>query len=36
MDGEQTELNTQLTIEYCLENPKWSLSLQSHKYLNIP
>lgn len=23
-------------IEYCLENPKWKISIQTHKYLNIP
>ena len=27
--------NTKKTIEYCLEHPKWSLSLQTHKYLEI-
>jgi len=36
MDGDQTEKNTQLTIKYCLENPQWRLSLQTHKLLNIP
>jgi 7-carboxy-7-deazaguanine synthase (Cx14CxxC type) len=34
--GADTEQNTQLTIRYCLENPKWRLSLQTHKMLNIP
>lgn len=23
-------------VDYILENPKWKVSLQSHKYLNIP
>ena len=23
-------------IDYILENPKWKISLQSHKYMNIP
>jgi 7-carboxy-7-deazaguanine synthase len=23
-------------IDYILKNPKWSISLQSHKYMNIP
>lgn len=23
-------------VEYILQNPKWKISLQSHKYLNIP
>ncbi len=27
---------TQLVIEYVKENPRWSISLQTHKYLNIP
>lgn len=27
--------NTQKTVEYCLAHPKWSLSLQTHKYLEI-
>ena len=28
--------NTQAAVQYCLEHPKWRLSLQTHKYLNIP
>ena len=27
--------NTQLTLAYCLTHPKWKLSLQTHKYLQI-
>lgn len=27
--------NLQKTVGYCLENPQWSLSLQTHKILNI-
>ena len=27
---------TPLLIEYIKRNPKWSISVQSHKYLNIP
>ena len=27
---------TPLIIEYVKENPKWNISLQTHKYLNIP
>ena len=23
-------------VEYVLQNPKWKVSLQTHKYLNIP
>ncbi|TBW27513.1 7-carboxy-7-deazaguanine synthase QueE [Gramella sp. KN1008] len=25
-----------LIVEYVMENPKWKVSLQTHKYLNIP
>ncbi|HQS53380.1 MAG: 7-carboxy-7-deazaguanine synthase QueE, partial [Sphingobacteriales bacterium 39-40-5] len=25
-----------LIIDYVMENPKWEISLQTHKYLNIP
>ncbi|MGX5689822.1 7-carboxy-7-deazaguanine synthase QueE [Arcticibacter tournemirensis] len=27
---------TSLIIDYVKENPKWEISLQTHKYLNIP
>ncbi|WP_207420815.1 7-carboxy-7-deazaguanine synthase QueE [Desertivirga brevis] len=27
---------TPLIINYVMENPKWEISLQTHKYLNIP
>ena len=27
---------TPLIIEYVMQNPKWEISLQTHKYLNIP
>ncbi|MEE1885573.1 7-carboxy-7-deazaguanine synthase QueE [Pedobacter flavus] len=27
---------TPLIVEYVKENPKWEISLQTHKYLNIP
>ena len=36
MDGEHTLRNTQLAIQFCLNNPKWRLSIQTHKLLNIP
>jgi len=35
MDGEEARRNTQLALEYCLEHPKWKLSLQTHKFLGI-
>ena len=36
MDGIIQKENIQLTVEYCLKNPQWKLSLQTHKILNIP
>jgi organic radical activating enzyme len=27
---------TPLIVDYVMENPKWRVSLQTHKYLNIP
>ncbi len=36
MDGPAREENTRLAVAYCLENPFWRLSLQTHKYLGIP
>lgn len=36
MDGPRVAENTRLAIEYCKAHPKWRLSLQTHKYLNIP
>lgn len=36
MDGEHTERNIRLAMEYCLKHPQWRLSLQTHKLLNIP
>lgn len=35
MDGPDKERNTGLTLEYCLQNPQWRLSLQTHKSLGI-
>lgn len=36
MDGPDVESNTRLAIEVCKKNPKWKLSLQTHKLLQIP
>ena len=36
MDNENIIQNTQATLDYCLQHPKWRLSLQTHKILNIP
>jgi organic radical activating enzyme len=27
---------TPLIVDYVMNNPKWRVSLQTHKYLNIP
>jgi 7-carboxy-7-deazaguanine synthase len=36
MDGPDLNANRQAALAYCLANPKWSLSLQTHKLLGIP
>jgi 7-carboxy-7-deazaguanine synthase (Cx14CxxC type) len=36
MDGPLAEFNTRLAIDTCKRNPKWRLSLQTHKLLQIP
>jgi len=36
MAGPQQEANTRLAIETCKRNPRWKLSLQTHKLLQIP
>ena len=36
MDGPDVEANTRLALSYCLKNPKWRLSIQVHKILEIP
>ena len=36
MDGEKVVQNTELAMRYCLEHPRWKLSLQIHKKLGIP
>lgn len=35
MDGPNVESNTADAVEYCLKNPHWSLSIQTHKQLGI-
>lgn len=35
MDGPDLELNVNLAVEYCMINPRWRLSLQTHKLLGI-
>ena len=36
MDGPDRDRNTDLAIRFCLEHPRWRLSLQTHKFLGIP
>lgn len=36
MDGPDLARNTRFAIEACKRNPKWRLSLQTHKLLQIP
>ena len=35
MDGPQLAENTAAAVAFCMANPKWSLSVQSHKHLGI-
>jgi 7-carboxy-7-deazaguanine synthase (Cx14CxxC type) len=35
MDGIEQELNTRLAVEYCMNHPKWRLSVQTHKVVRI-
>jgi 7-carboxy-7-deazaguanine synthase len=35
MDGPDREANTRAAIAYCLERPRWRLSVQTHKYIGI-
>lgn len=36
MDGPAAAANTAAALRYCLEHPRWRLSLQTHKLLGIP
>ena len=36
LDGPDREANTKAAIEHCLADPRWRLSVQTHKYLGIP
>ena len=36
LDGPEAQKNTAAVVAYCLQNPQWRLSLQTHKLLNIP
>ena len=36
MDGDHLAANTAAAIAYCLDHPRWRLSLQTHIFLGIP
>jgi 7-carboxy-7-deazaguanine synthase len=36
MDSPLRDIHKQLALEFCLKNPQWKLSLQTHKILDIP
>jgi 7-carboxy-7-deazaguanine synthase (Cx14CxxC type) len=36
MDGPALAENTRRAVEYCLANPRWRLSVQTHKFIGIP
>ncbi|HZA99253.1 MAG TPA: 7-carboxy-7-deazaguanine synthase [Gemmatimonadales bacterium] len=36
MDGPDRDANTAAALRYCLDHPRWRLSLQTHKLLGIP
>jgi 7-carboxy-7-deazaguanine synthase len=36
MDGSHRTENTRLAVSYCQRNPKWRLSVQTHKWIGIP
>lgn len=35
LDSPERDVNTQRAIEFCLSNPQWKLSLQTHKLIGI-
>lgn len=35
MDGEHRDEHTKAALAFCLENPKWRLSTQTHKYIGV-
>lgn len=35
MDGPDRQANTAAAVAYCLEHPRWRLSVQTHKYIGI-
>lgn len=35
LDGPDRDENTRRAIDYCKQNPRWKLSVQTHKYLGL-
>jgi 7-carboxy-7-deazaguanine synthase (Cx14CxxC type) len=35
LDDADREAHTRAAVEYCMKNPRWTLSLQTHNYLGI-
>ena len=35
MDGPDQAANTRAAVAYCLDHPRWRLSVQTHKYIGI-
>lgn len=35
MDGPDQAANTAAAVAYCLEHPRWRLSVQTHKYIGV-
>ncbi len=36
MDGPDRAANTAACVAYCLDHPRWRLSVQTHKYIGLP
>jgi organic radical activating enzyme len=36
MDGPERDAATTAAVAYCLDHPRWRLSVQTHKYLGLP
>ncbi|HBP29224.1 MAG: 7-carboxy-7-deazaguanine synthase [Advenella sp.] len=36
MDGPNRLAATEHAVQYCMDHPKWRLSVQTHKYIGIP
>jgi 7-carboxy-7-deazaguanine synthase len=36
MDSPLREIHKKMALDFCLQNPQWKLSLQTHKILEIP